>query len=421
MNIIKFTQNLAAIAVASFALAACGDTAADKNTASHGPEMSDSAADDIKKGPNGGRLLEDGNFAVEVTIFEQGRPPQFRLFAYEGGELVSPGKVKMSVVLTRLDGEENHFAFTSETSYLAGDGVVTEPHSFDVSVAATYKGRRHSWKYDSYEGRTLISSKMAAEVGVEVEPVGKVQMEKTLDVLGRVEFAPNAQATLRARYPGKILDVTKYEGQSVKKGEILARIESNESLQAYTVTSPMDGVIVNSRANVGDVVFDTPLFVIGDLKRLRVDFHVYPVDLATIRPGKSVRIRSIDGKVSAQTTLEAYLPSTESATQTMIIHAALPNSELRWLPGMTIQGTVVTDKFEVPLAVKTEALQRFRDFTVVFAQVGEEYEVRMLELGRQTPEWTEVISGIKPGQNYVTGNSFLIKADIEKSGASHDH
>jgi cobalt-zinc-cadmium efflux system membrane fusion protein len=81
----------------------------------------------------------------------------------------------------------------------------------------------------------------------------------------------------------------------------------------------------------------------------------------------------------------------------------------------------VVEEEQAPLAVRTEALQRFRDFTVVFEKVGETYEVRMLDLGRQTPEWTEVRGGIKPGAVYVARNSFLIKADIEKSGASHDH
>ncbi len=66
-------------------------------------------------------------------------------------------------------------------------------------------------------------------------------------------------------------------------------------------------------------------------------------------------------------------------------------------------------------------LQSFRDFTVVYAQVGNEYEVRMLELGRQAGEWAEVLGGLEPGTRYVTENSYVIKADIEKSGASHDH
>ncbi len=418
MTITNVFKNLLALSVASFLLVACGENTISKDGTTHGTEIDET---EPPKGPNGGRLLEDGDFALEVTIFEQGRPPQFRLFAYENNKPIEPRSVHVTVKLSRLDGEINRFSFAPKASYLAGDGVVIEPHSFDVEVTATHKGRSHRWTYDSYEGRTRISTKMATEVGIEVEPVGNAKIEETLDVLGRVEFAPDAQATLRARFPGKILEVNKYEGQSVKKGEILARVENNESLETYAIKSPMDGVIVNSQANVGDVVFDTPLFVIGDLTRLRVDFHVYPVDLEKVRPGKTVTVQSISGTVKTETELEAYLPSTVSATQTMIIHASLPNQSLIWLPGMTVKGTVITDRTEVPLAVRTDALQRFRDFTVVFAQVGEDYEVRMLELGRSTPEWTEVISGIKPGQPYVTGNSFIIKADIEKSGASHDH
>ena len=70
---------------------------------------------------------------------------------------------------------------------------------------------------------------------------------------------------------------------------------------------------------------------------------------------------------------------------------------------------------------KRQALQKFRDFTVVFAKYGDTYEVRMLKLGVNNGEWVEVLEGLKPGTEYVTNNSFLIKADIEKSGASHDH
>jgi cobalt-zinc-cadmium efflux system membrane fusion protein len=57
----------------------------------------------------------------------------------------------------------------------------------------------------------------------------------------------------------------------------------------------------------------------------------------------------------------------------------------------------------------------------VFARFDDTYEVRMLDLGRQNRDWAEVLGGIEPGTSYVTQNSYLIKADIEKSGASHDH
>jgi cobalt-zinc-cadmium efflux system membrane fusion protein len=88
---------------------------------------------------------------------------------------------------------------------------------------------------------------------------------------------------------------------------------------------------------------------------------------------------------------------------------------------MGVEGSFQVASSRVPLAVRTKALQRFRDFTVVFAKVGDTYEVRMLELGRQTPEWTEVLSGLELSTEYVADGAFLIRADIEKSGASHDH
>jgi cobalt-zinc-cadmium efflux system membrane fusion protein len=45
----------------------------------------------------------------------------------------------------------------------------------------------------------------------------------------------------------------------------------------------------------------------------------------------------------------------------------------------------------------------------------------MLELGKRDGEWAEVLGGLKPGTRYVAEQSYLIRADIEKSGASHDH
>ena len=88
---------------------------------------------------------------------------------------------------------------------------------------------------------------------------------------------------------------------------------------------------------------------------------------------------------------------------------------------MAVRGRVTTARREVPLAVKTSALQPFRDFTVVFAKVRDTFEVRMLALGQQTPEWTEVKGGLKPGTVYAAEGAYVVKADIEKAGASHDH
>jgi cobalt-zinc-cadmium efflux system membrane fusion protein len=107
--------------------------------------------------------------------------------------------------------------------------------------------------------------------------------------------------------------------------------------------------------------------------------------------------------------------------QSVTARAVLENPEGRLVPGSFVTAAITVGEHEVPLAVRREGLQAFRDFTVVYAQVGDQYEVRMLDLGREAGEYVEVLGGIEPGTHYVAANSYVIKADIEKSGASHDH
>ena len=115
-------------------LVACGGEPASK--AGEAAAEAAPASGDYERGPNRGRMLRDGDFAIEVTIFETNVPPQYRLYAYKDGKLIKPSEVVPTVTLKRLDGETNIFTFTPEDQYLTGSGQVTEPHSFDVEVKA---------------------------------------------------------------------------------------------------------------------------------------------------------------------------------------------------------------------------------------------------------------------------------------------
>lgn len=407
------------VALLSLLITACEPSNTSMNAANgHGH---DEMAEEAPHGPHGGRLLMDGDFAVEMGIDEAGRPPRWQIYAYWQQQMIPANELDVTVGLTRLDGEKQTFPLVAEFDALVSNDIVTEPHSFDVDVAASYQGREYRWTYPSYEGRTEINTEVAQAMGLSVEPVGSATIEETLDILGRIDFAPNALVTLRAQFPGRVVKVLKQEGDRVKKNEVMAVVEASDSLRQYNIKATMDGMVIRRGTNVGDVVNDAALFSIGDLSQLRVAFHVYPGDFSRIRPGQPVMISSVDETLQAESVISAYLPTTEAATQTIIAYSPLENNDELWLPGMTVKGAVTINNEVVPLAVKTDAIQRFREWPVVFAKVGDTYEARMLEVGLQTEEWTEVLAGIKPGQDYVTGNSYLIKADIEKDGASHDH
>ena len=382
-------------------------------------EASESA--EAAKGPHNGRLLKDGDFAVEMTIFEDGQDPQFRVYPSREGKPIDPQSVQLTVTLKRLDSEVNTFAFKPEKDYLAGQGVVEEPHSFDVEVVAVEKGKRHVWRYASPEGRTKITAAAAKAGGVEIATAGPATIGETRELFGTVQLATTARSEIRGQFPGRIVSVTKAVGDYVKRGQLLARIESSESLQVYPVYSTVSGLVAERNGNPGDVTFDRALYVITDPAQTTVVFNIFPKDLGAVQPGMTVQVETMDGTAIAQVRLGDYLPDGNVEAGTALIRAALPNRGGRLRAGMALRGRITINAVQVPLAVRTEALQRFRDFTVVFANYGEEYEVRMLTLGRKSPEWTEVLAGIKPGTPYVAKGAFLIRADVEKSGASHDH
>lgn len=394
-------------------LAACGSSS--EPAEEHGEEG------EPAKGPHNGRLLKDGDFAVEMTIFEDGVPPQFRVYPTKEGKPVDPKSVQLTVMLKRLGGETNTFPFEAEKDYLTGQGVVEEPHSFNVEVVAAEGGKRHVWRYASPEGRTRITADAAKAGGIEIETVGPATIGEMRELYGTVQLATTARSEIRGQFPGRIVSVTKQVGDTVQRGQLLARIESSESLQVYPVYSTVSGVVAERNGNPGDVTFDRALYVITDPAQTTVVFNIFPKDLGAVQPGMAVQIETMEGTAIAAARLGQYLPDGNAEAGTALVRASVPNRGGRLRPGMALRGRVTINAVQVPLAVRTEALQRFRDFTVVFANYGQDYEVRMLELGRKSPEWTEVLSGIKSGTPYAAKGAFLIRADIEKSGASHDH
>lgn len=416
IRLISFRCVIAASLLAlSLGVSACGQGSAEK-------AEGEVAAGDYERGPHRGRMLRDGDFALEVTIYEDGLEPLFRLYPYLKDKPVDPRQVQATITLGRTGPKTDRFTFIPENYYLTGPGVVSEPHSFDVTVTAAHAGKQHRWAYASYEGRTTIAADAARAGGVTVERVGPATLGERLALTGRVEITPEGQAEVHARYPGRVMALNVALGTRVSRGQVIARVESSESLQTYPITAPISGMIVAKNVNVGSITGGgEPMLMIGDPTRLHAEFLLYPRDAERVRAGQPVTVKSLAGDYTFNGRIEAVLPSADLTSQVLIAHVDLPYQGGIWRPGLGVSGEVQVGSTPAPLAVRTKALQPFRDFTVVYARFGTTYEVRMLELGRRTPEWTEVLSGIEPGTEYVVDGAFLIRADVEKSGASHDH
>lgn len=381
----------------------------------HHGEHDHEEAETIEKGIHNGRLLHSGNFTLELAIFETGVPPEYRAWAYLDQKPIKIEDVKLIVKLTRLGNKIDSIQFIPQGDFLRGDSVIEEPHSFSVAIEATYQGKTHQWQYDSFEGRTKIESTLANALGIKTETAGAATLQETIQVLGKVSAIPELDQAVKARFPGQVLAVDIVLGQSVKKGQPLITVESNESLKPYKIVAPISGVVSKLSAQPGMQTGNKNLLHILDNSRVNLELTVFPEQREKIKLGAAVNLVYQGEVLNSQV---AYISPLLNSNQSTYLLARLDKS----LPiGMHLQVAIQIDEYQVPLAVKRNGLQSFRDFTVVYAQIGDEYEVRMLELGREAGEWVEVLGGLEPGTHYVTENSFVIKADIEKAGASHDH
>lgn len=384
----------------------------------------ESHEDEAPKGPHGGRLLEDGDFALEVTIFEDGVPPQFRLYPSLRGKPLAPAEVEARIELTRVNGlsggKIDRHGFEAKDDYLFCPLTVYEPHSFDLKVRAEHAGRKYEWSYTSPEGQTTISAGMAQANGLQIATVGGASLRENIALYGSIR--PNAERVraVTARFPGIVKAVDVQVGDTVKAGQTLATIESNESLQVYAVTAPIAGTITRRAANAGELAGSEALFEVADFSSVWAELSVFPRDRARLKSGQVAEIEATDGSGRGSGTIN-YVSPAGSASQALTARVVLDNSSGIWTTGQFVNALVAAGEVAAPLVVPQTALQSFRDWDVVFVVDGDRYQALPVKLGRRDASQVEVLDGLEPGARVVVGNSYLLKADIEKSGASHDH
>lgn len=266
-----------------------------------------------------------------------------------------------------------------------------------------------------------LSAEARAASGIRVQVAGPATLVESILLYGTLQ--PNAESVRNvvARFPGVVRDVSVKLGDEVKRGQLLARVESNESLQVYPVTSPIAGVVTQRLVNPGEHASAGALFTITNLSTLWAELAVFPRDRAAIRVGQVVRIAAPDAELSAQGRIVYVSPLGSSSTQALTARALLDNAGREWSPGLYVRGEVATGEAEVPLAVPVGAIQELDQVPTVFIETQGRFEPRPVRLGRNDGRHAEVLQGIAAGDRVVVEGSFVLKAELGKGGAEHEH
>lgn len=260
-----------------------------------------------------------------------------------------------------------------------------------------------------------------ASANIELATAQSGVIRESLPLYGVI--APNATQVrqIRARFPGPIVAVRKNVGDVVRQGEVLATIESNESLQRYALISPLSGVVTAREANAGEQSEDRSLFTVADLSTVWVELSLFPRDVARVKVGQTVRVVGASPQQVGEGRVSWVAPFGSSANQTLTARVLLANKDRRWAPGLYVTAQLTTGEFAVPLTVHNAAIQTLDDDSVVFVRDGADFRPRTIALGRSDGDRTEIREGLKAGEVYAARNSFILKAELGKGEAEHEH
>ena len=179
-----------------------------------------------------------------------------------------------------------------------------------------------------------ITPEAAKKAGIETATAGPARIRDTLTLYGSIKPNAEREQEIRARYPGVVRSVNKRAGDKVAQGDALLTVESNESLQVYTIRAPLGGQVLERRANPGDAVdSSTVLMKVADLSTVWAEFAIFARDLSHVRPGMPVLFRGADADESGEAKIEYVAPAGHADSQSVVARAIVENRDGRWVPG----------------------------------------------------------------------------------------
>lgn len=270
--------------------------------------------------------------------------------------------------------------------------------------------------------RIRISDVKLAAAGVVLAEAASATLTDTLAFNGILRANQEAVVQVTPRFPGIAKSILKRIGDKVGKDDLLATIESNQSLTVYELKAPIAGTIIERQISLGEYASEQkPAFVVADLSTIWVDLSIYRQDLRRVRLNDEVLIDPDDGRGEIKGTISYMAPIGSSETQTALARVVLQNPDGRLRPGLFVTARLILAARNVAVAVRRSAIQTLDNKTIVFVrEEGDKIEARPVELGDSDPRHVEVKAGLAAGEHYVAENSFVVKAEMGKGEAEHD-
>jgi cobalt-zinc-cadmium efflux system membrane fusion protein len=213
--------------------------------------------------------------------------------------------------------------------------------------------------------------------------------------------------------------------------EAVTALEKTKEIDPkYMVRAALGGQVVEREATLGELVGPDreALLVLANMETLWVLADVPEAKLEDVAVGSRARIQ-LAGR--ARKTLEgtvSYIsPLLDPSTRTAKVRIEVKNGDAPLRPGMFAQvelSAATTDEKQAVLAVPDAAIQTVEGSPAVFVPVDGEagtFAKRPVKIGPAVGGMIPILAGLKEGEKIVVNGTFILKAEMGKGSAGHEH
>ncbi|HEY5621071.1 MAG TPA: efflux RND transporter periplasmic adaptor subunit [Pontiella sp.] len=278
---------------------------------------------------------------------------------------------------------------------------------------------------DEHAEGIALSDEMIRQAGIEIHTAVGGRISSSTVFPAEIKLNRDRSAAVSPRYDSIVRQVYAEIGSRVKKGDRLASLENRETMATYTVSAPLDGLVIARNVAVGEIArVDEVLFEVADLSSVWADISIFPQYQHLIREGLPVSFIAHDGH-TAHGRLQYISPIISHETRTLTARCVLEQAGEDFMPGAFVRARISLRAAEVPVRVPRKAVQVLDGEAVVFVPGEHGFIPKVVLQGLADDQHVEIRHGLQPGDRYVAEGAFVLKAQTITGGmdphAGHGH
>ncbi|MBL4590965.1 MAG: efflux RND transporter periplasmic adaptor subunit [Phycisphaerales bacterium] len=197
--------------------------------------------------------------------------------------------------------------------------------------------------------------------------------------------------------------------------------EPDMNVARYELRAPVNGQIISKHITPGEKVdSEASVYTIADLSTVWLNISIYSQYAEVIEEGQHVTV--LVGDRTASGVVDYISSIVSESSRTVAARVVLENADGSWKPGVFVTVRVETQKSHADRIVPIGAIQTYEGHSVVFIQDADGIEPVQVTLGRKNDVSVELIGNdVAIGTPIVVKNSFLMKAELGKGSAGHEH